>query len=110
MVPIDEQLQDLVYSHFRNEVKEQGFVELGELPESPFWPYCKLWIHGQEPIIIAPREPTNGVQIPFNIQIARYALSTLIGSPERVDWKKCVLSIEEESNLTEGFKEQLLFE
>ena len=110
MVPVDQDLEDLVESHFREEVKLQGFQEIETLPDSPYWPYCKLWVHGREPIIIAPSQPDNGISVPFNIQIARYSLASLVGSPELVDWKKCVLSLEEETELTEKYRNSLVFE
>ena len=110
LVPIESDLEDLIESQFKEEVKHQGFVELESLPESPYWPYCKLWIHGRKPIIIAPPQSSNGISIPFNIQIARYSLASLIGKPELVDWKKCVLTLEEETELTEKYRKILVFE
>ncbi|KAF8636669.1 hypothetical protein AX17_003475 [Amanita inopinata Kibby_2008] len=43
--------------------------------------------------------------IPFNIQFGRQVLVNLIGMPERVDWKACVLSEDEDRTDAQNFKE-----
>jgi hypothetical protein len=42
--------------------------------------------------------------IPFSIQFGRQALASLLGKPERLDWKVCMLTEEEDRADAQAFK------
>lgn len=44
---------------------------------------------------------------PFNLQFGRGVLATLLGWPERVDWKACAQTEEEERADAQAFKKAL---
>jgi hypothetical protein len=72
LVPIPVTLQDTIEDDFKNEAQRQGMVVLESLPIGKFEPFCRFEIVGKEPIVVSIPQSTNGIYVPFNIQIARY--------------------------------------
>ncbi|KAJ2991586.1 hypothetical protein HDV02_003681 [Globomyces sp. JEL0801] len=110
MVPIPEELEEMVEDAFKTEAENEGLIAQEALPESSFWPFIRVHLFGRTPIVFTPPEPTDGVLIPFNLQMARFVLANLIGKPEYANWKRCILEEDEETAQAESLRNILSLE
>jgi hypothetical protein len=103
-------LEEKVLEEFKEEAIKEGLVLVESLPETKFHAFCRFQVVGREPIIVAPPPPSNGIQVPFNIQIARHVLAKVMGRPELEDWKKCIIDESKEVRYVEEMRKLLPFE
>ncbi|KAJ3317194.1 hypothetical protein HDV06_001942 [Boothiomyces sp. JEL0866] len=102
LVPIPDALQDLLYPTLKQEAEQEGLRILDEIPEGPF---LKMSLLGQDPIIIGSAEG-----VPFNSNIGRYIIASLLGDMDLIDWKRCVLEQDQENELAEKYRKEYIFD
>ncbi|KAJ3061138.1 hypothetical protein HDU98_002959, partial [Podochytrium sp. JEL0797] len=80
----------------------------GLLPLDPSAPYIRIDLPDDdaEPLVLTlPVDADAGVF--FNQQFARRVVAEALKVPEKASWKQCVLSVEEETGLTQAMKKML---
>ncbi|KAJ3406521.1 hypothetical protein HDV05_005964 [Chytridiales sp. JEL 0842] len=82
----------------------------GQLPQDPEAPYIRVE-HLDGSVQVYTQKPVfeNGQPVFFNVQIGRRVAAELLGTPERAAWKRCVVPMQQEVELTEGVKAILKF-
>ena len=94
---------------FKAEAEHEGLQIVDALPESTFWPFCRVSTGGQELIITSP-PIVEGIPIPFNFNLARFVLAKLVGREEIADWRRCILDQPVECKMVEDLRKSLSFE
>lgn len=108
VVPVPSTLAGMVKLTFQECAEEQG-LELTELPEHadlsqvapPGCPYFHVELPGGEQLFMKARRD-------FPLQFGREVLASqnLLDMPERIDWKDCKISQDEEKELASKFREE----
>ncbi|KAL2914960.1 hypothetical protein HK105_205503 [Polyrhizophydium stewartii] len=127
VVPIPVAAEHRVRESFVAEAEQQGLDCLDELPESPKVPYMRVHLPDKSILVLAPsderiadfeklqaeqqpesvhqgRRAPRHVGLLFNLQAGRAVVAGLLGTPDRADWKRCVLPMAEEEKLAESVK------
>ncbi|KAI8047575.1 CwfJ C-terminus 1-domain-containing protein-like protein [Gilbertella persicaria] len=100
VVPIPKDKADQVERVARELAAAHQVEWVDKVPQNPRIPYFKLDLpNGQSLVhVIQPRER-------FNLQFGRLVVATVLGLPEREDWKACSETEEEEKENATLFKE-----
>ncbi|TPX66204.1 hypothetical protein SpCBS45565_g04650 [Spizellomyces sp. 'palustris'] len=124
LVPLPADLLPDLEKIFLDEAAEEGLevVQDGRLPDAVTAPYCRVEIPAAEQtrvLVFRPSaakveevrrltlEAAQGGRRPprvMNLQFGRKVLSTLLGKPDRINWKNCILPETEEQRLTEEMR------
>lgn len=99
-IPIPNTIENALET-LTNELDYFGWVPATEESMDVSAPFMKLELNGTKVLLQA--KPHN--QRPPSIQGARFVLSRMLGVGERGDWKKCVLSMEEETKDAQTVRE-----
>lgn len=121
MVPVPSILASQIYPAFQKQAKESNMDERHSLPDSPHSPFMAITVGSSPAIFLTPKASNlldhemtfdgfNKKRNVFNIQMPRQVMAILIGTPDRDDWRACVVSEEEETERTEGLREVYKFE
>eukprot|EP00842_Homolaphlyctis_polyrhiza_P002141 jgi/Hompol1/2928/HPOL_001491-RA len=122
LVPIPLELEHMVENAFKQEADRQGLELVDDMPESATTPYVRISLSDHRVVVFAPseerlaefeRQKQEAMRLRqrpprlFNLQIGRQVIAGLLGKPDRTDWKRCILSKEEETAQAKGLQELL---
>lgn len=96
LVPLKAALIEGVQKAFEDMALEQGLEIQSELPKSPFWPYCRVKVRDGPWLIYTPPQ---GGKVMFDITIGRRVMAKIMGKEELINWKDCVKSQNDETDL-----------
>ncbi|KAJ3056074.1 hypothetical protein HK097_008202 [Rhizophlyctis rosea] len=132
VVPIPEELIDEIGPAFQREAEAEGLVAVDDYPEDHTLPFCrvtypsssdtstkdiveitKIYVPSQDKqdqyqeALAAAASMGTGRRPPrmMNLQFGRLVLANLINRPDRADWKKCLVTIGEETKLAGKMKD-----
>ncbi|CAO3622360.1 unnamed protein product [Mucor hiemalis] len=100
IVPVPKSKSDLVEKIAREKAAADGMDLIDRIPANPEIPYFRMELpNGQSLVhLLRPKER-------FNLQFGRLVIASVLGSPEREDWKACSQTEEEEKACAAQFKE-----
>ena len=117
VVPVPADLAPLVEDAFVQQASDDGLEVFDELPDDISVPYIRVELPDGKVIVLAPSDARireyeqemgermnqvkgSGKRFPqrlLNLQLGRLVLAKLLGMPDRLDWKRCIQSAEEET-------------
>ncbi|KAF8163426.1 nuclear protein [Crassisporium funariophilum] len=104
-VPVPLRLKDKIEETFLQEGRAQG-IDFEDDPEAAMTScadgrgsYFKVELPGGRKMVHLLKD-----NVPFSIQFGRQVLVTLLGTPDRLDWRACMLSEEEDKDDAQAFK------
>lgn len=100
LVPVPKSKSDQVEKVAREKAAAEGMDLIDRVPANPEIPYFRMELpNGQSLVhLLRPKER-------FNLQFGRLVIASVLGSPEREDWKACSQTEEEEKACAAQFKE-----
>ncbi|KAJ3290819.1 hypothetical protein HK104_006499 [Borealophlyctis nickersoniae] len=122
VVPIPTELEPKIEVAFMESAKDEGLELVKELPSDLDTPYCRVEVPtagGVKILTFVPSAQTleehaqlaaevaaQGRRPPrvINLQFGRLTLATLLGQPDRANWKNCILPHKEERRLAEELR------
>ncbi|KAJ3333747.1 hypothetical protein HDU76_004243 [Blyttiomyces sp. JEL0837] len=113
VIPIPSSLSGQVADYFANAAGQEGLdiLDGGILPDDPNAAYLRIELPDGNIMVLTPNEErkrqaeeqaaeTGRAAHVFNRQLGRLVIADLLGHPDRGNWKRCVLPMEEEKEQT----------
>jgi len=103
-----------VQSTFVDMAKEEEGAEGAELREaqdSEQGDYLRVWVYHPKTLVVADEDATHPIIIPlkervrFDLQFGRKVLAKVLSTPDRIHWKDCNQTVDEEMADVTAFKE-----
>lgn len=124
MIPAPEDIELMIYPAFKARAELENLDLRNTLPDSPSSPYLQIRVQNKPPLFFSPKA-TNLLEHElsfdninrgpretyFNLQMPREVIAELLGVfPQRLDWKECVKSFEDEKSETEALRAVYTFD
>lgn len=114
VVPISNEKIKQVQSAFVDMTKEEEGAEAAELrgaQDNEQGDYLRVWVYYPKTLVVADEDATHPIVIPlkervrFDLQFGRKVLAKVLSTPDRIHWKDCNQTMDDEIADVTAFKE-----
>ncbi|KAI8828166.1 CwfJ C-terminus 1-domain-containing protein-like protein [Chytriomyces cf. hyalinus JEL632] len=110
-VPIPAAMQYKIRDLFLQAATRDSLVAMpeGAIPADPSTPYVRIELPDKGQVLVLTLPVNGDPRTYFNQQFARRVLADALGFPDKANWKRCVVSQEEEGAFATSMKKFLKF-